>query len=180
MSYLTRAREIRTIINKLTSYPVLWLDTEVADWKTPNPRLSLIQVLAAPNKVYVLDVLNKSDLGQHFINQIMVNGKIEKIFHNAPFDLRYLGKERAENVTCTLKLARKISLDVLDVPNRKLKTLAVKLGFENVDPESQSSDWGRRPLSKKQLQYCTMDVVYLAAVHRHLLGINNATNNKVH
>lgn len=177
MSYLTKAKEIRTIIDKLTSYPMLWLDTEVADWKTPNPRLSLIQVLAAPDKVYVLDVLNKSDLVEQFINQIMVNGNIEKIFHNAPFDLRYLGKERAENVTCTLKLARKISLDVLGCTNLKLKTLAVKLGFENVDPESQSSDWGRRPLSKKQLKYCKMDVVYLAAVHRHLLELTDETNN---
>ncbi len=178
MSYLTKAKEIRTIINQLISYPVLWLDTEVADSKTPNPRLSLIQVLAAPDKVYVFDVLNQSDLVQHFINQIMVNGNIEKIFHNAPFDLRYLGKERAENVTCTLKLARKISLDILDVPNRKLKTLAAKLGFENVDTESQSSDWGRRPLSKKQLQYSKMDVVYLAAVHRHLLELTMQPTTK--
>ncbi len=179
MYYLRKAKEIRTIISKLTSYPILWLDTEVADWKTPNPRLSLIQVLAAPNKVYVLDVLNQSDLVQQFINQIMVNGNIEKIFHNAPFDLRYLGKKRAENVTCTLKIARKISLDVLGTPNRKLKTLAAKLGqFQNVDTESQSSDWGKRPLSKKQLKYCKMDVVYLAAVHRHLLELTMQPTTK--
>ncbi len=181
MSYLTKAAEIRTIISQLAMYPVLWLDTEIADWWTPNPKLSLIQALADPgdrtgSSSYILDVLNQPDLVQLFIEQIMANPQIEKVFHNASFDLKYLGKHQACNVTCTLKIAKGISLAALGTSNLKLKTLAEELcQFTEVDPEQQSSNWGKRPLSDRQLLYAKMDTVYLAHVHRRLLDLKNPT-----
>jgi DNA segregation ATPase FtsK/SpoIIIE, S-DNA-T family len=182
MPYLTEAADIRSLITQLASCPILWLDTEVANWHTSTPKLSLIQVLAEPTDLngesaYILDVLDKPDLVTYFVNQIMVNPDIEKIFHNASFDVRYLGgKELAKNVTCTFKLVNKLTKknrrNLLKVSNKKLKTLAVELcQFSNVDTEEQQSDWGRRPLSEKQLQYAKMDTVYLAHVHRHLLAL---------
>ena len=177
MNYLREKKDIYSIIEKLTTSSILWLDTEVADWYTRNPRLSLIQVLEVGTDLtgenaYILDVLNKPDLVENFLSQIMVNPRIEKVFHNAAFDLRYLGQQRARNVTCTLKIAKQIPLSRLGTANRKLKTLAVQLcNFNNVDTEEQTSDWGKRPLSQKQLNYCKMDVVYLAAVHHRLLEL---------
>ncbi|BAY61308.1 cell division FtsK/SpoIIIE [Calothrix brevissima NIES-22] len=179
MQYLTEAKEIREFISKLAAAKILWLDTETADWNTYYPKLSLIQVLLDPQDLtgvsaYIIDVLNKRDLAAYFINQIMINPNIEKIFHNASFDLKYLGGKLAKNVTCTLQLARKITSQRLQVSNLKLKTLAVELcNFSNVDIEEQGSDWGKRPLSEKQLKYAAMDTVYLAAVHRRLLEISN-------
>jgi S-DNA-T family DNA segregation ATPase FtsK/SpoIIIE len=179
MHYLTEATKIQGEIAKLSSAKTLWLDTEIADWNTSYPKLSLIQVLANPTdsageSVFILDVLNKPDLAAYFINQIMVNPQIEKVFHNASFDLKYLGGQIAKNVTCTLKLARKITREVLQVSNLQLKTLAAELcQFSNVNKEEQASDWGKRPLSDKQLHYAAMDTVYLAAVHRRLLEIYN-------
>ena len=40
--------------------PQLWIDTEVADWSTPNPRLSLLQVRTATGPNVVVDVLEGS------------------------------------------------------------------------------------------------------------------------
>jgi ribonuclease D len=37
--------------------PQLWIDTEVADWATRNPRLSLLQVRTAAGPNVVVDVL---------------------------------------------------------------------------------------------------------------------------
>jgi ribonuclease D len=96
MFFLKLASEIELAINKLASYPILWVDTEVADWQTPNPRLSLIQVLAnttdlTGESTYILDVLDRPDLVRKFIDTIIINSNIEKVFHNAAFDLRYLG-----------------------------------------------------------------------------------------
>ncbi len=180
-SYLTEAADIRSLITQLASTPILWLDTEVADWRTPNPRLSLIQVLADPNDLtgdaaYILDVLDKPDLAAYFVNQIMANPEIEKVFHNANFDLKFLGKEQAQNVTCTFKMVNKLTRkhrsDRLKVSNKQLKTLAVELcNFSNIDKEEQTSDWGQRPLTEKQLRYAKMDTVYLAHVHRYLLDL---------
>ncbi|HEY9611186.1 DNA translocase FtsK, partial [Allocoleopsis sp.] len=180
MPYLTQTADIQAFINQITSAKTLWLDTEVADWQTPNPRLSLIQVLPEPNDLtgdaaYILDVLDKPDLVAYFVNQIMVDPEIEKVFHNANFDVRYLGgKEQAKNITCTFKMVNKLTKkhrsDRLNVSNKQLKTLAVELcNFSEVDKGEQQSDWGQRPLTEKQLKYAKMDTVYLAQVHRCLL-----------
>ncbi|MFO0100142.1 MAG: DNA translocase FtsK [Aphanizomenon sp.] len=166
-------------MSQLSLSKTLWIDTEIADWYTDKPKLALIQVLAdytdlTGESAYIFDVLGKPDLAVYFINQIMVNPQIEKVFHNAGFDLKYLGKELAQNVTCTLKIARKITKEVLQTTNLKLKTLAAELcQFSHVDAEEGSSDWGKRPLTQKQLNYAAMDTVYLAAVHYRLLEISN-------
>ena len=179
MHYLTEASEIYQQIFQLSLSKTLWIDTEIADWYTDKPKLALIQVLADytdlnGESAYIFDVLDKPDLAVYFIKQIMVNSQIEKVFHNAGFDLKYLGKELAENVTCTFKIARKITKEVLQTTNLKLKTLAAELcHFSNVDAEEGSSDWGKRPLTQKQLNYAAMDTVYLAAVHYRLLEISN-------
>lgn len=180
MQYLIGSIEIIAKINELTSAKVLWVDTEIADWYTENPRLSIIQVLTEASdtvsqSVYIFDVLDKHDLISYFINQIMINSEIEKVFHNASFDLKYLGSIDARNITCTLKKARKISKEVLQVSNLQLKTLATELcNFSDVDREEQGSDWGRRPLTQKQLKYAAMDTVYLAAVHQRLLKFSKS------
>ena len=179
MHYLTEASEIYNQISQLSLSKTLWIDTEIADWYTDKPKLALIQVLAdytdlTGESAYIFDVLDKPDLAVYFINQIMVNPQIEKVFHNAGFDLKYLGKELAQNVTCTLKIARKITKEVLQTTNLKLKTLAAELcQFSHVDAEEGTSDWGKRPLTQKQLNYAAMDTVYLATVHYRLLEISN-------
>ena len=177
MSYLTDVNHIKATIFQLAKYAVLWLDAEVADWWTSQPKLSLIQVLADARDLtgastYLLDVLNRPDLVQLFISQIMANSKTEKVFHNASYDLRFLGQSSAQNVTCTLKLAKQFSKATLGISNYKLKTLAKELcQFTDVDIEQQSSDWGQRPLSFKQLLYAKMDTVYVAQVHQYLLRL---------
>ncbi|UBF27001.1 PD-(D/E)XK nuclease family protein [Kovacikia minuta CCNUW1] len=177
MSYLTKSDDIRAAIYQLTAYSRLWVDTEVAEWWTFFPKLSLIQVLANSDdfkgdSVYLLDVLNQPDLVQLLIDQIMVNPNIEKVFHNASYDVKFLGKGSAKNITCTLKLAKQFPKAVLGTSNCKLKTLAKELcNFTNVDAEQQASDWGKRPLGTEQLLYARMDTVYLAQIHQYLLKL---------
>lgn len=179
MRYLTKNEDIENAIAHLASAKILWLDTEVADWNTPNPRLSLIQATANPDDItgkdaYILDVLDKPSLTDRFIQAIMIDPAIEKIFHNSGYDLKFLGRQTACNVTCTFKLSKKLSLEILGTSDRKLKTLAVKVcQLSSVDTESQASDWGKRPLSTQQLEYAKMDAVYLAQVYRHLLALLN-------
>ncbi|GAA6620062.1 hypothetical protein [Scytonema sp. NUACC26] len=59
MFYLTQAAEIQAIIPELASHPILWLDTEVADYNTPSPKLALIQVLAEPNDLIIDETLQR-------------------------------------------------------------------------------------------------------------------------
>jgi S-DNA-T family DNA segregation ATPase FtsK/SpoIIIE len=175
MSYLTEPETIKEAIDDLTNYHLLWMDTEIADWNTPFPRLSLIQILAgnydSSHSIYIIDVLDKSELIDDFVQKIMINNGIEKVFHNAAFDVKYLGgKNLAKNVTCTLKIARKINKYRLGTPNLKLKTLARCLCGFDVELNEQGSDWSQRPLTDEQLEYARLDVIYLSKVHRYLLN----------
>jgi ribonuclease D len=179
MPYLTTAAEIRSTITKYSPAKTLWIDTEVADYKSRNPRLSLIQVLDDPqdmtgDSVYILDVLNQSDVITDFIERIMLNPSIEKVFHNASYDLKFLGNKKAKNVTCTLEMSKKIPYHLLPLPNYQLKTLATMLcNFHGIDKQEQSSDWGKRPLSDDQLEYAYFDCIYLAQVHSQLLTLQS-------
>jgi len=176
MPYLTAANDIKALIAKISQVKILWVDTEIADYKS-NPKLSLIQVLAdstdsTGDATFLLDVLDKPELAKDFISQIMVNPDIEKVLHNASYDIRFLGNDDAQNVTCTLKMARKIPAYILPLPNRQLKTLIETLcGIAYVDKTEQSGDWAKRPLTQKQLEYAKMDAVYLVQVHRRLREI---------
>ncbi|BAZ23496.1 3'-5' exonuclease [Kalymmatonema gypsitolerans NIES-4073] len=182
MPYLTLASEIRSVVAEHTKASILWIDTEIADYKSRNPRLSLIQVLDDPqdlsgDRIFVLDVLNYPDVVAEFIDKIMVNANIEKVFHNASFDLKYLGNKKAKNITCTLEMAKKIPYYALPLPNYQLKTLAAELcHFKNIDKQEQGSDWGRRPLSEEQIEYAYLDCIYLAQVHQRLIELNQEIN----
>ncbi len=177
MPYLTSAREISAIVAEYTKAKTLWIDTEVADYKSRNPRLSLIQVLDNPkdmsgDRVYLLDVLDQPNIIAEFIEKIMINPTIEKVFHNASYDIKLLGNKKAKNITCTLELAKKVPYYLLPLPNYQLKTIATALcSFNNVDKQEQTSDWGKRPLTEEQIEYAYLDCIYLAQIHLNLLGL---------
>jgi ribonuclease D len=179
MTYLTSTTEINHLITKYTKAKALWIDTEVADYNTRHPRLSLIQVLDDPRdmsgkNIHILDVLDRSDVIDNFINEIMVNPQIEKVFHNASFDIKLLGKTQVKNVTCTMEMAKKVPYYLLPLPNYQLKTLAAVLcKFQDIDKQPQTSDWGQRPLSEEQMEYAYLDCIYLAQVYLGLLELES-------
>ncbi|MGK7922586.1 MAG: ribonuclease D [Trichodesmium sp.] len=182
MVYLTDSHNIKEVIAELTTANLLWIDTEVADYNTRKPRLSLIQILTNPqdfhgDSVYIFDVLDNHNLIDFFVEQVMINPQIEKVFHNARYDIKFLGKTKAKNITCTWEIAKKLPYYILPIPNLKLKTLTEKLtNFTDINKEVQGSDWGKRPLTEKQLEYAKMDPVYLAQVHLALLELINQNN----
>jgi ribonuclease D len=178
-----KEEEISTIITKLKNSSKLWVDTEIANWKDrKNASISLIQILPESKEttgagvdkllkqVIMLDVLGKPKVIQLFIETIMKNEKIEKVFHNRSFDLQFLGGKEALNVSCTLANARKIPKDLLKSENLKLGTL-VTLFYPDtkVSKDEQQSDWAKRPLSEDQVKYAYLDPVYLAMIDGKLI-----------
>lgn len=184
MPYLTSTDDIKAAIAHYSRARLLWLDTEVADYQTKKPRLSLIQILSDltdlnGTSVIILDVLDKTELVSEFIEQIMLNPNIEKVLHNAKYDRQFLGKRKGQNITCTLEMVQKIPYYLVPLPNYKLKTLAENLcNFPPIDKTEQGGDWGKRPLTEQQLNYAKMDMVYLAQVHHRLLQLNQVVEPK--
>ena len=182
MQYFVESDYIISLIDEYTQAKTLWIDTEVADFKSRNPKLSLIQVLNSysdnlQENVCILDVLESPEVTDIFIKKIMLNPAIEKVFHNAKYDLKFLGKNKAENVTCTLEMAKDIPYYLLPLPNLSLKTLAESLcNVVAVDKSQQTSNWGQRPLTATQLTYANLDPVYLYMVHQKLLQLKLLSN----
>lgn len=173
---LRQRHEVTEAIESFRSRDRLWVDTEIADWQRGNGRLSLIQVLPVGVKPHTgaaifLDVLDQPALIARFIERIMRNRSIEKVFHNASFDLRFLGDDKAVHVHCTLKAAKSLRPSRVSLPDSlSLKALSEHFGLaSSVSKAEQKSDWGQRPLTTRQLKYAALDVVYLRGVHLKLL-----------
>ncbi|MHC5597282.1 MAG: ribonuclease D, partial [Nostoc sp.] len=129
------------------------------------------------DRVYLLDVLDQPNIIAEFIDEIMINSAIEKVFHNASYDLKLLGNKKAKNITCTLEIAKKIPYYLLPLPNYQLKTIATALcSFNNIDKQEQKSDWAKRPLTEEQIEYAYLDCIYLAQIHLNLLGLQAQAN----
>lgn len=183
MLYLTEIDAIKDAIDHFSHSRILWLDTEVADYDTKNPRLSLIQILAdstdlTGEQVTILDVLDRPDLTDYFITKIMLVASIEKVFHNASYDCKFLGgKTKVKNITCTLELAKKVPYYIAPLPNYQLKTVAEYLcHFPKIDKSEQGGDWGKRPVTEAQLEYAKKDPVYTAQIHHRLLQLSHLIN----
>ncbi len=182
MPYLKTSPEIIATISRLKAAKTLWIDTEVADFRTKKPKLSLIQVSDRPDDlsgehIYILDMLEKPDIVDIFIEQIMVEQNIERVFHNASYDLKFLGGKKSKNITCTLEIAKKIPYYLLPVANYKLETLVTELcNYHDIDKSAQTSDWGFRPLSDGQIEYAYLDCIYLIQLHQRLIELATAAN----
>jgi ribonuclease D len=180
MPYLTQPDAISKAIASYASAKILWIDTEIADFQSSKPQLSLIQITDDPtdvngDRVSILDVFERPHLINKFIETIMVDSAIEKVFHFASYDCRFLGKTKAENITCTLEMAKKIPYYILPVSNYKLGTLVEHIcHVDSVDKSEQTSNWNQRPLTDKQLEYAKMDAVYLMQLHQQLLKLSQS------
>jgi hypothetical protein len=155
-----RPHRFRELTGELARHPTLWIDTEVADWFTPSPRLSLVQVRGYDGRLYVFDVLAAGMaevLNDAFIPGVMASPEVQKWAHSASYERRFLGRERVASLECTLQLARSVPYHRLPVASFSLASLARHLMGADVDKGPQRSDWGVRPLSARQLTYAAAD-----------------------
>ncbi len=157
----------------LQAHSQIALDTESNNCHCYAPRLCLIQ-LAVQNGpptpdsgalVFLLDP-QKVDLGRlrHFFTDR------NKLFllHSAANDLGQLWREyriSIANLFDTQVAARLIGLQ-----RTALATLLEQEFGVAQSKNLQTSDWGKRPLSRAQVMYASQDVAYLIPLYRSLLN----------
>jgi ribonuclease D len=173
---ILQPEKFRTAIAGWRHERQLWLDTEVADWFTSTPRVSLLQVRNASGRTWVVDVLDvqmRRVLDDEFIPEVMANDLVEKWAHYARFERRFLGQTRAANLNCTYELAR--SIPYYRLPLRSLSLAALVKQFFDValDKTFQKADWGIRPLSSAQLEYAASDTEWCYRIHDRIRRIQS-------
>ena len=166
--------ELRRLAEQWSRSGELWIDTETADWQTPHPRLSLLQVRTPEGSIDVVDVLApgiREVVDTVFIPAVMANPAVRKWAHSAGFERRYLGGAAVQNLQCTVQLARTIPYHRLSLKKLTLAALCAHLFDATLDKSHQKDDWGVRPLSKEQLAYAAADPEWCRRVQQALDGL---------
>ena len=146
------------------------IDTETLGLNIKRDRLCLIQLRNETNKkIYLIKF--EEDLSPKFsrnIKLLLENKSLTKIFHFGRFDMAVLKenlKINVKNVFCT-KVASKLTRTYSS--KHGLKDLVYEILDIQLDKSEQSSDWSRKKLTKKQIEYAMNDVLYLSEIKNSL------------
>ncbi len=142
---------------------VAWdIETSGLDWRTD--RIGTCQLFAQDVGAVVVSV---SDFKPARMLALLEDGRVEKVFHHAPFDLRFMVQTwgaRPSSIRCT-KVASKLIDPKAPNDTHSLQSLAWRyLAVSLTKGQVRTSDWTSHRLSPEQLAYAVGDVVHLPAL----------------
>ena len=164
MTIIDTNEALEHLVAELERAPYVALDTEFMRDQTYWPKLCLMQV-AAPGMEAIIDPLAPAlDLAPFYR---LLRAPVLKVLHAARQDIE---------IFC-------IQGDVIPDPlfdtqiaamvcgfgeSASYETLARRLAHAEIDKSARFTDWSRRPLTKRQLEYALADVTHLRVVYEAL------------
>lgn len=173
MRIVTTSDDLTSACQSLSTSDFVAVDTEFMREQTFWPQLCLIQ-LATPAEALIVDPLAPGlDLGPFWA--LMANERIAKVFHAARQDIEIVFAKTGlvPHPVFDTQIAAMVCGfgESISYVNLVKKVTGVDL-----DKSSRFTDWSRRPLSEKQLNYAIADVTHLRDVYRHLNAEIEATS----
>ncbi|HVU42404.1 MAG TPA: ribonuclease D, partial [Xanthobacteraceae bacterium] len=141
------------------------VDTEFMRETTYWPKLCVIQ-LASPEEAVIIDA-TAPELSLDSFFKLMKNEKVIKVFHAARQDIEivfHLGGLIPHPVFDTQVAAMVCGFG----DSISYDQLVHRLTGARIDKSSRFTDWARRPLSDKQVEYALADVTHLRDVYASL------------
>lgn len=165
MRLITETAELREFCAGLATAKFVTVDTEFMRERTYWPILCLIQ-LGGPQDAAAVDALAEGiDLSP--VHELMRNRNVLKVFHAARQDLEIFYRDMGEMPVPVFDT--QVAAMVCGFGDQAAyDTLAAKLAKAHIDKSSRFTDWSRRPLSERQLQYAIADVTHLRVVYEKL------------
>jgi ribonuclease D len=164
---ITRSEELAALVDRLSKHPFVAVDTEFMRENTYWPDLCLIQI-ASPEEAAAIDPKADIDLSP-LMTLLVDNPEVLKVFHAGGQDLEII-----HNVT------GKMPVPLFDTQIAAMALgLGEQVGYSNliesmlghsIDKGARFTDWSRRPLDKRQIDYAIADVTHLASVFPKLLA----------
>jgi ribonuclease D len=158
---ITTSEALASFVDHLKQQPFIAVDTEFMRENTYWPELCLIQV-ASSEQAAAIDPLAEIDL-KPLLDLLVENEEVLKVFHAGGQDL-----EIVHNLT------GKTPHPLFDT---QIAAMALghgeQIGYSNLiesllghslDKGARFTDWSRRPLDKRQIDYAIADVTHLATV----------------
>ncbi len=173
---ITDTRALARLCANLSQADYITVDTEFLRDTTYYSKLCLIQV-AGPDGAWIIDALADGlDLAPFF--ELLVAPQTLKVFHAARQDIEiffHLSGRIPEPVFDTQVAAMVCGFgDAVSY-----EKLVLRLTGARLDKSSRFTDWSRRPLSQRQLDYALGDVIHLRGVYEALADQLEA-NNRMH
>ncbi len=149
---------------ELAEEPFIGLDVETT---LTSQTLCLVQ-LASPASTFLVDALACRDLGA--LARLLRSPSVTKVIHNASFEKRILGASGIviDPVFDTLAASRALCGRTVLGGHSLASVCERELGLL-LDKSEQTSDWRKRPLSDRQLDYAALDAEVLV----HLMEVFN-------
>ena len=159
--------QLAEFLGELSDAPYVTLDTEFLRDQTYYPKLCLIQMAAPKEGVEgIIDPLAPGlDLTPFY--DFIKRPEIVKVLHAARQDIEifFLQGGVLPNPLFDTQVAAMVC-GFGDAAS--YETLARRLAHVEIDKSARFTDWSRRPLSKRQLEYALADVTHLRVIYEKL------------
>ena len=161
---VTSESQLNELCEQLSSADVIAFDTEFISENTYRPELCLVQIASGEMQT-IIDPLKVGDLSPFW--QLLAEGGQKTVVHagreEVGFCLRATGKVPANLFDVQIAAG----LIGLEYP-AGYRTLVKKLLQKSPSKDQTRSDWQKRPLTKKQLEYAMGDVLYLERMEQKI------------
>jgi ribonuclease D len=134
------------------------IETTGLDWR--SDQIGTVQVHVPEHETAIV---RTTESRPHRLIELMVSARVQKVFHHAPFDLRFMAYHwglRPVNVADT-KLVSQILNPSVDHKNHSLAPLVKRYFGVILDKSVRFTDWLSEDLTNEQLTYAAQDVRYL-------------------
>ena len=165
MAIIDTTEALDALMTELKSASYVALDTEFMRDQTYWPRLCLMQV-AAPGIEAIIDPMAEGiDLASFY--DLLRAPKILKVLHASRQDIEIFHIQGG--VIPDPLFDTQIAAMVCGFgESASYETLARRLAHAEIDKSARFTDWSRRPLTKRQLEYALADVTHLRVVYEAL------------
>ena len=159
---IAKSDELKALVDRLSRQPFVAVDTEFMRENTYWPDLCLIQVASSEEAAAIDPKAEGLDL-KPLLDLFVENHDVLKVFHAGGQDLEIIHN-----------LTGKMPLPLFDTQIAAMPLgHGEQIGYSNLiesllghslDKGARFTDWSRRPLDKRQIDYAIADVTHLAAV----------------
>jgi len=176
MKIITKTDDLAIACQNLAEHDYVTVDTEFLRESTFWPILCLIQ-LAGPDDAMIVDVMADGlDLEPFF--ELMGDESVTKVFHAARQDIEIV--HNLGNLIPHPVFDTQVAAMVCGYGDSiAYDQLVSRVNGAHIDKSSRFTDWSRRPLSQKQLDYALADVTHLRDVY-HSLTADLEKNGRAH
>ena len=165
MRIVTTTTELQALCAELGAAPYVALDTEFMRDQTYWPKLCLLQAANRSTAAIIDPLAPGIELAPLY--KLLADKAVMKVFHAARQDVEiffHQGKAIPEPMFDTQIAAMVCGFGEA----ASYETLVRRIAKADVDKSARFTDWSRRPLSHRQLEYAISDVTHLCEVYEYL------------